>query len=150
MGFVRAYRPGDELELAPRLRTADLREIELFSPGRDPVDVLQEGAEYSVPSCTIVGNRGHLAGMFGVVPGDSGFGKIWLLGTDELVSHPLKQQFINEVPAYLSNLERLYTALGNVIDTRNTVHIKWLRRLGFTFIRREATYLEFIKLCVNQ
>lgn len=150
MGFVRAYRRGDEHELAPRLRAADLREIELFGPGRDPVEVLREGAVHSVPSCTIVGNRGHLAGMFGVVPHDHGFGKIWLLGTDELVSHPLKKQFIQEVPAYLSQLMPLYSALGNVIDARNTVHIKWLRRLGFTFIRREPTYLEFIKLCANQ
>lgn len=150
MGFVRSYRPGDEYDLAPRLRAEDLREIELFSNGKDPVDVLREGAEQSVPSCTIIGNIGFVAGMFGAVPQENGIARIWLLGSDELVQQPLSRQFLRECRKYLSAMETLYPALGNKIDARNTVHIKWLRWMGFTFIRQEPQYLEFIKLCAIQ
>lgn len=149
MGFVRAYRPGDECDLAPRLREADLREIELFGAGRDPMELLREGAEQSVPSCTIIGNIGFVAGMFGVVPEDDGFGKVWLVGSDELVTPPLSRQFLRECRKFLAAMEPHYLALGNHIDARNTLHIKWLQWMGFTFIRREPQYLEFIKLCAK-
>lgn len=149
MGYVRCYQPGDEIQLAPRLRQADLREIEAASD-LDPVDALQVGAALSVPSCTIIGNDGQVAGMFGVVPEDH-FGRVWLLGSDALVTKPLSRQFLKECKQYLSGLEKLYPALGNVIDARNTVHIKWLRWLGFTFIRQVEIqgrpFWEFIKLC---
>lgn len=155
MGFVRCYRPGDEYDLAPRLRKADLQEIEAAS-AQDPIDALREGAEKSVPSCTIIGNIGFVAGMFGVVPEDH-FGRVWLLGSDELVTKPLSRQFLSECKSFLNGIERMYPAIGNIIDARNTLHIKWLRWLGFTFIRRIPDYgverrefLEFIKLCAIQ
>jgi scaffold protein Gp13 len=154
MGFARAYRSGDEYDLAPRLRQADLQEIQAAS-GRDPVIVLREGAERSVPSCTIMGNTGYVAGMFGVVP-EGDFGRIWMVGSEELTKAPLSRQFLRECRDFVNVMERPYLAIGNYIDERNTVHIRWLRWLGFIFIHRhenygfeKRTFLEFIK-CVNQ
>lgn len=154
MGFARAYREGDAYDLVPRLRQADLNEIQAAS-GRDPLSVLREGAERSVPSCTILGNNGYVAGMFGVVP-EGDFGRIWMFGSVELLHPPLRRQFIKECPAFVKVMERPYLAIGNYIDERNTVHIRWLRWLGFIFIHRHAHYgfeqrpfLEFIK-CVSQ
>ena len=156
MGFARAYRAGDEFDLAPRLRMADLQEIQAAS-GSNPIYALQEGAEHSVPSCTIIGNNGFVAGMFGVLPEKDGYGRVWLLGSDELVSKPLSRQFLKECRSYLHVMERNYQLLGNLIDERNTVHVRWLKWLGFSFIKRYPAYgvegrpfLEFIKLCANQ
>lgn len=131
MGFVRAYRAFDEIDLAPRLRMADLREI-AASSGRDPVDVLREGAEHSAPSCSIIGNNGFVAGMFGIV-NEGDFGRVWLLGSDELCAPPLSRQFIRECRGFLTIMERPYKKTGNFIDQRNTVHIRWLTWLGYEF-----------------
>jgi hypothetical protein len=154
MGFARAYREGDEYDLAPRLRQADLQEIQAAS-GLDPIQALREGAQKSVPSCTIIGNIGYAAGMFGVVP-EGDFGRIWMFGSDELTKPPLSRQFLRECRDFVNVMERPYLAIGNYIDARNMVHIRWLRWLGFTFIRRVPNYgfeqrefLEFIK-CVYQ
>jgi len=107
----------------------------------------------SAPSCTIVGNSGLGAGMFGVRDEGNGVGRIWLSGTDELVT--MKRQFIRESRRYLVGMESMYKLLHNEIDERNTLHIRWLQWLGFTFIRRipehgvqRLPFLEFIKLCV--
>jgi hypothetical protein len=145
MGHVRGYRPGDELALAPRLRKADLMEIEAAS-GADPVDALRESAEKSVPSCTIIGNDGTIAGMFGCVPD----GTVWLLGSDALIQNPLRRQFLKECRRYVDALP--YPLLHNVIDERNTVHIRWLKWMGFTFIRRvnygpqNLPFIKFVRI----
>lgn len=156
MAFVRPYEPGDDLYISTRLRRADLHELQAQSE-RTPAAILREGGMISLPSCTVVGNSGQPAGMFGVVPEGSGVGRIWMLGTDELVAKPMRTQFIRESKNYLSGLEhhfKIYKLLHNEIDERNTIHIRWLQWLGFTFIRRipehgihRLPFMEFVKLC---
>lgn len=152
MGLVRAYEPGDEVYIAACLRRADRQELQALSE-LDPAEILREGGMTSSPSCTIVGDSGLGAGMFGVVDEGSGSGRIWLVGTDELVTKPLSTQFLRESKTYLGGLERLYKVLHNKIDERNHVHHRWLIWLGFTFIRRLPSYgfegrpfLEFCKV----
>jgi hypothetical protein len=147
MGYVRAYRPGDELDLVPRLRDADLREIKAATDA-SPLDVLREGAEQSVPSCTIIGNYDTVAGMFGATRE----GRVWLLGSEELVTSPLNRQFLRECRRWCDKLHDLYPLLWNVIDERNEVHIRWLKWMGFTFINKKPygphglPFLEFVRI----
>ena len=155
MGHVREFQAGDAAALAPHLRMADLQEIQAAS-GQPPITALLVGAEQSAPSCTVIGNSGKVAGMFGVVP-EGDFGRVWMLGSDELVAPPLSRQFIRECRQFLAFMERPYLAIGNVIDARNVVHIRWLKWMGFTFINcipeygiERRPFLEFIKLCANQ
>jgi len=153
MGYVREYQEGDAEALEPMLRDADRAEINA-STEKYPLEVLREGGELSSPSCTIIGNSGAVVGMFGVV-GEGDYGRVWLLGSDELVTGALSRQFIRECRRYLHVMARPYQRIGNVIDERNTVHIRWLKWLGFTFINREKRgiedrfFLEFIKPCAN-
>lgn len=57
----------------------------------------------------------------------------WLLATD----------FIKKVPYSFTKLSRLflvewlkeYPILTNIVDARNTLHVRWLRLMGFTFIK---------------
>lgn len=155
MGRVRAYELGDETQLAPRLRQADLAEL-TASSDRPPVDILREGAALSVPSCTIVNDRDEVVGMFGAVPAGYRCGRVWLLGSDELTQNPLRKQFIRESHLFLHSLNQLYPLLFNTIDERNTTHIRWLKWLGFSFINRipsfgpeQRPFLEFVKLCAT-
>jgi hypothetical protein len=156
VGFARAYREGDECDLAPRLRQADLDELKAAT-SEQPIDILRTGAFYSRPAVTIIGNNGYVAGMFGVVPQRDGSGVVWMLGSDEITKPPLSRQFIRECRTFVKVLERGYTELHNVIDERNTVHRRWLEWIGFEFTNRIEKYgvegrpfLEFKKKCVNQ
>jgi scaffold protein Gp13 len=152
MGYVRPYQEGDAAELLPFLRKADYQEIRATT-FMCVLDALEQGVEKSAPMCSIIGNTGCVEGLFGIQP-EGIFGRVWMVGSDELTKNPLRRQFIRECKTYLDVLSRGYGAIGNVIDERNTVHVRWLRWMGFTFLRRIDNYgvesrpfLEFIKLC---
>lgn len=155
MATVREYREGDVESLADRLRTADLHELRAVS-SRSTIEVLHEGVEQSAPMCSIISDTGRVEGLFGVIP-EGVFGRIWMVGSDELTKNPIRRQFIRECRTFVDVLGRGYCAIGNVIDERNNVHIRWLQWMGFTFLRRINNYgvesrpfLEFIKLCAWQ
>ena len=140
MGYVRAYEEGDAEALAPRLRVADMQEIQA-GYGQEIEVSLREGAERSAPSCTIIGNSGAVAGMFGIVA-EGDYGRVWLLGSDELVSGAMRRQFIRETRNHLRVLCRPYKTVGNFIDRRNVVHMRWLRHLDFSFTGRTRLGIE--------
>jgi hypothetical protein len=153
MGCVEPYELGDETQLVPKLRAEDFAELTACST-RPPVELLREGAVQSVPSCSILNTQGEVVGMFGVVPVAPRCGQVWLLGSDELTKNPLRRQFIRESRMYLNALHQQYPLLFNVISETNTIHIRWLKWLHFTFIRRipaygleQRPYMEFAK-CV--
>ena len=152
MPSVREYRDGDAEALAPILRHADLQELQATNP-RPALEVLRLSAEESIPSCTVIGASGKVAGLFGVVPSATSSGVVWLLGSDELTQGPTLRAFLRRCHDYLDTLHTLYPVLYNCIDERNRVHINWLRHMGFTFIARHEQYgheqrpfLEFVRL----
>ncbi len=90
--------------------------------------------------------NGKAAGMAGV----SKDGNIWMLCTPVILEYPLTfarraKRFVDSRPEPL---------LWNIVDKRNTVHLKLLKFLGFKFLREirhgpnNLTFIEFAK-CVN-
>ena len=152
MGYCRAAKITDATQLSPRLRQDDLNEIQARS-GRDPKIVLLEGVVLSSPCYAIIGNSGAVEGLFGVSPIDEFSGSVWLLGSEALATPPLSKQFLRESRRFVDVLHLRYPILTNLIDERNTLHIRWLQWLGFTFFHRHAHYgfeqrpfLEFMRL----
>lgn len=92
--------------------------------------------------------------MWGVVDQGEGVGRIWLLATDELVNDKQNAlQFLRQAKPRLAEMLQRYEVLFNYADARNTVHVKWLRWMGFTFIAKHPNYgdegrlfLEFVKV----
>ena len=128
------------LEVASNLRPEDRREIE-EGHGVDPLEDLTLAAKepntvwFEVPN-------GKTAGMGGVGPN----GEIWMVCTPAIHEYPIT--FAREAQRYIqSRKEKL---LWNIVDERNTVHLKLLKFLGFKFLRR-ITYgpnnLSFIEFC---
>lgn len=78
--------------------------------------------------------------MFGCVPVDETSGSVWLLGSDDLTQPPLRKQFLAEGRVWLNQLHAFRPLLFNFVDARNTVHIRWLRWMGFTFLRLHPEY----------
>lgn len=153
--IVRPSRGDDVQAMAPRLRSEDLAEI-VAASGQKAVDALGAGFVASRP-CMTVEYNGRPAAMFGVVPGEVEYpklGNVWLLGTDDI--HLFSRQFLRQSRAWLVEIAKGYDLIGNVVDERNDEHVRWLRWLGFRFIKRHATFghlglpfLEFVIVTEN-
>ena len=87
---------------------------------------------------------GKTAGMAGV----GKEGDIWMLCTPEIHRYPIT--FAREAKRYVdSREERL---LWNIVDMRNTAHLRLLKFLGFKFLRKlnhgpnNVTFIEFCRV----
>ena len=142
--FVRTAVYRDALTIARRLRPEDLLDLH----GEPPVTAMTGGFELSREPLTVV-FRGRPVAMFGVVPWEdgSGVGNVWLLGTPAI--EEIKTPFLRQSRDWLDHISRGFTGLRNQVHEGNVLHIKWLRWLEFTFIRRQHGFMEFAK-CVNQ
>ena len=128
------------IEVASNLLPEDHREVK-EGHGYDPKVAIPLAAQYKDSVYFRVPN-GELAGVAGVHED----GQIWMLCTPSILQYPIT--FAREAKRYVeSRQERL---LWNVVDKRNTIHLKLLKFLGFKFIR-ELKYgpnkLSFIEFC---
>jgi len=147
---VRPSMIGDCVYLAKHLREADSNEVQA-SVGKSNLEALVYSWSVTEKPYTIV-NAETPAGVFGVVPVDTGVGAIWLLGTDALTQG--RWTFLRESKKWLNKVSKDYDLLFNYVDERNTVHLKWIEWLGFTFIKRhpnfgheQRPFLEFVRIC---
>ena len=128
------------LEVATNLRSDDLREV-VEGHGLNPMILLPLAAEegsavyFTVPD-------GKTAGLAGV--GDDG--TIWMVCTPEIERYPIT--FAREAKRFVDSREE--PLLWNIVDCRNTVHLKLLKFLGFKFLRKVThgpNNLQFIEFC---
>lgn len=157
-GYARPSIAADIAAVADNLRQADKNEVQA-ALDLHPSHTLACCYFTSKPCMTMVGRSGNQVGMWGVVP-DGKYpeaGRIWLLGTDELVDDRLNRiRFLKEAKYYLQVMSQQYKVLFNFMDARNVVHRRWLQWLGFTFIAEHPKYgaegrlfLEFCKVTSN-
>ena len=130
-------------EVASNLRPEDRREVE-EGHGYDPIEyakfIAQEGSTvyFTVPN-------GKTAGMAGV----SSEGAIWMICTEAIKEYP--HTFARESKRFVES--RTEPLLWNVVDRRNTVHLKLLKFLGFKFLRKlkygpnQLSFIEFCRVC---
>jgi hypothetical protein len=59
-------------------------------------------------------------------------GQVWMVATDQLLDH--QKEFLRYTHSFIDKLHDHYPLLFNWVDARNTVHLKWLKWSGFTFI----------------
>jgi len=130
------------LEVASNLRPEDRREVE-EGHGIDSTELLLDAAQAS--SCVyFTMPNSKTAGMAGVEPD----GQIWMLCTPVINDYPVAfargaKRFVERQPHKL---------LWNIVDKRNTVHLKLLKFLGFKFLREiefgpnKLTFIEFCRV----
>lgn len=132
MPIVRPATLEDCAFIAPRLRQADLTEMEALDGG-DPYEGIVESFRAS-PIANVMEHNGEPFAIYGGAPddlcSDSTVGISWLLGTDALKDHSV--WFIRNCRDLLDEVHEHFPTLHNYADVRNTVHIRWLRWSGFT------------------
>jgi len=129
-------------QVASNLRLEDRREVE-EGHGIDSTEALLDAVQK--PSCVyFTVPNGKTAGMAGVDHG----GQIWMLCTPAIHDYPIT--FAREARRYVERQpDKL---LWNVVDKRNTVHLKLLKFLGFKFLREiefgpnKLSFIEFVRI----
>ena len=130
------------IEVASNLLPEDRREVE-EGHGVDVKETLLKAVQK--PSCVYFTTpNGKTAGMAGVEPG----GQIWMLCTPAIHDYPI--WFARQSKRYVERQKD--KLLWNVVDKRNTVHLKLLKFLGFKFLREvefgpnKLSFIEFVRI----
>ena len=130
------------LEVASNLRSEDRREIE-EGHGLDPKVILTEAVDDDF--CVyFTAPNGRTAGMGGIYND----GIIWMVTTPVIHDYPIG--FVKEAKRVLAT--RTEPILGNIVDKRNTIHLRLLKYLVFTFSKEKLpgpnklTFIEFYRV----
>ena len=134
---VRLAKPGDGFSLAPRLRPADLAELRA-SMGPQPAAVL---LELSIPGNTYVAVDEHDAPQvfFGAGDPECGAVAIYMVAAVGIERHA--KQILQDAPHWIDVILQGNTG-HNYVDSRNTLHIRWLKRLGAVFTGAHRTFAD--------
>ena len=150
---VRPSSINDAVLFAPLLREADKQEMEaiLGSPANHEA-ALKYGIEVSYQPYTGFID-GAPAAIFGVVPEPvkKNIGSIWMMGTEAIPKNPVP--FLRNSKVWMDKMFEPFELLWNTVDKRNTLHIRWIKWLGFNFIReipqfgeQRLPFLEFAQI----
>ncbi len=134
--------------MASRLRQADHNEV-IASGSPSVIAALEEGLKMSDRLLVGVDESDKPVVIFGRCPIDALAYSIWLLATDDIHKH--RTSFLRQCRSFLTELHDGVPILFNLVDERNTLHIQWLRWLGFIFLKRHPRlgpenrpFLEFV------
>ena len=135
--------PEIALSVGQNLRWEDRREAEDLT-GLSGEAVVIDGY-YGSTDCWYIENpNGKIAGVVGVTSQNL----IWMLCTEASTEYPYA--FVKRGRRLIKSLKNPY--LCNMVDMRNESHVKFLKLLGFKFLRyyvyKGVPIIEFIKLCV--
>ena len=107
----------------------------------------------SIPRDALIGDTVYFTAPNGKTAGVAGVqydGLIWMLCTPVVEKYP--HTFARQAKKFVDS--RTEPLLWNIVDKRNTVHLKLLQFLGFKFLRElkygpnQLTFIEFCKLNV--
>lgn len=128
MYFIREALMEDASAITPHLRDADKNEI-IASSGNN----IEQAILYSILSSeawTVCLPDGRIICMYGIGDDTTGYGIPWMIGTDDMIKH--RKALIKDARDWVESYLEIYPVLYNYVDSRNKVHIKWLRHIGFT------------------
>lgn len=148
-GHYRPFNDEDITSVASNMCEADILELQL-SDGLSPFDALSRACKESTEAYTIVGSDGELLGMFGLSYVDDLVGSPWMLSTGKLSNYYVK--FLRQSRQWVEDANNRRGVLVNYVHAENDNAIKWLRFLGFSFIRKvgygasNAPFYEFVRI----
>ena len=134
----------DAAYLSLHLRYEDKREVETLGHSVDKALALAFGASQICRS--IVDNKGIVVGMYGVVPLSDKTGQVWMLGSEGLIE--IKTAFLKQSRSEVNGMNSVFPHLCNFIDSRNEVHLKWIKWCGFKIIGEKViNNVKFYEFC---
>ncbi len=136
MVYLRKSRLTDFKFVVENMRLMDKIEA-LYQSGLSPEDALSYTYLGSEINMAIANDNDDAVGLCGVQED----GCIWMVATDELFDNKKSRlQLTRQGRKWVDNLLGSYKILYNYVYAENTSAIKWLRTLGFTFIKLHESY----------
>jgi hypothetical protein len=137
-GHLRVATIEDAVTLAPRLRAADRDEC-IALTGGDPLMALIASLQVSELALAMVGREGEVVGLCGIGRGNTEIDRtIWMMASDDLLKY--KTEFLRKSRDWITEMNQKHPLLWNWADSRNELHLKWLRWNGFIFINRSPVH----------
>jgi hypothetical protein len=123
------------VEMASRLRAADKREMRAVTGQRDMREILSNTFNASQHTFAVYADPHEPPVIvYGAAkdPGNDRMGVVWLVASTEITR--VRKAFLKRASEIVVWLQRRYPmGLHNLVDSRNTLHIRWLKKLGFVF-----------------
>ncbi len=136
MGHLRKANLQDLDHVCKNMRKMDRLEA-LYQTGQNAEDALRLSYLWADRTQTIAGDDDQPMGICGVIND----GCIWMICTDELFTNKkYKIQLIRKGREWVDGLLKSYKVLYNFVYAENDSAIKWLKSLGFTFIKYHEEY----------
>lgn len=145
--IIRPAGVDDALRIAPLLREKDKREIAVTSglvPEVSLLIALAGPGEHIVATTP----NGEPILIAGIRPTHPKVGAIWMMATPLLEKYALPS--VRASRDWIEQQHKTYPLLWNAAWQDNDLHVRWLKMLGFNFIRRFPrnghTFIEFARL----
>ena len=142
----------DCLSLGKKLRKEDQAEIKALA-NLNGTQALSMGLLHSNLCYSIFTKEDVICGMFGVQGELNKDAAVWMLASNEIENITIP--FLRQSREVINHLNKLHPLLHNVVDVRNTLHLKWLEWCGFTFINKQnigyenKPFYSFVRTCVS-
>ena len=141
----------DALQVIANIREEDKREIEGL--GHTPMALIW-CVETSTHATAFFNEEGEIAGLVGVGPDSrEGVGQVWMICTPAVQKSPIA--FVKHAKKWLATVGKDYKMLWNQVDSRNKLHLKMIKLLGFKSLRYVCPppfylpYIEIVRLCAS-
>ncbi len=120
----------DCAHIARHMRPSDVRELleHPFNMDRSVLEMAHACVSVSEQAWVACAD-GEPFVMFGVQRPSQTVAHPWMFGTPLMLR--FRKQIVQEAPKWLEALRGEAVLLSNIFDTRNTVHIRWAKSLGF-------------------
>jgi len=117
--------------IAADMRQADVEEV-WASNHHTPIESMMKGWALSDFSTIAVNEIGEPLVMIGLVKRDvlTGSGVVWMLGANRAMKH--KKEFFTQTKPVIDEMLTICLRLCNMVHSKNTNSITWLKWLGFT------------------
>ena len=136
MGYLRKSKLEDFKFVVENMREMDRLES-YYQTDMTPEDALSVTFLGSQINMTIASDDDQPIGLCGVFKD----GCIWCIATDELFDNKkYRIQLIRQGRKWVDKLLESYKILYNYVYAENTSAIKWLKALGFTFVKLHESY----------
>lgn len=131
--MTQRHRPAnlnDAAFVAANIRPAD--RAECIAATSLPPEIVLDHTVSTYGAEAIIAPTGEVVGLCGVVPtAIPGYGNVWMCATPTIQRYP--RLLVRAAATWLAKKHRRYPRMGNIVDARNTLHVRWLSALGFKF-----------------
>jgi len=118
------------------LRKADIEELKASSGLNNTWDALRYSVEYSTEWTEISyeSDTKEIITVYGLGSME-GIGVPWLIANPKLNKY--KKLLMRYSRKIIKEMLEQFPMIANYVDSRNTVHIHWLKRMGFMFVKED-------------